>query len=173
MRAELYGCSGKNAIAQPILLVSWCWYAHGIGHKASINLGDPGTVSRQGRKERRDKRFQARAEKPLGIETHNTMSKRSNKWWLLIGQKNALYYCAQSANSISWVLLQFQNEACLWNLFIWRKHAWGLFVACLLKKQISFPRRLTNKKLWRLAGILGFNLLAFRQSFKSCAMLCF
>ena len=123
MRAELYGCSGKNAIAPPILLVSWSWYAHGIGHKASINLGDPGTVSRQGREERRDKRFQARAEKPLGIETQNTMSKRSSKWWLLIEQKNALYYCAQSANSISWVLLQFQNEACLWNLFIWRKHA--------------------------------------------------
>ena len=53
----------------------------------------PGIVSRQGREERRDKRFQARAEEPLGIETHNTMSKRSSEWWLLIGQKNALLLC--------------------------------------------------------------------------------
>ena len=78
MRAELYGCSGKNAIGSPI---------HCIGHKASINLRDQRTVSCQGREERRDKRFQAQAEEPLGIDTRNTMSKRSGEWWLLIGQK--------------------------------------------------------------------------------------
>ena len=57
-----------------------------------------------GREKRRDKSFQAQAEKPLGTDSHRTISKRSSDCWLLIGHKNALYYCAQSANSISWVL---------------------------------------------------------------------
>ena len=57
------------------------------------------SVARVGRK---GERFQARAEETLGIDTHNTMSKRSSEWCFLIGQKkNALCYCAQSVNSIS------------------------------------------------------------------------
>ena len=59
---------------------------------------------KSGREKRRDKSFQAQAEKPLGTDSHRTISKRSSDCWLLIGHKNALYYCAQSANSISWVL---------------------------------------------------------------------
>ena len=47
--------------------------------------------------------FQAQVEKPLGTHSHWTISKRSSECWLLIGHKNALYYCAQSANSISGV----------------------------------------------------------------------
>ena len=49
------------------------------------------------------KSFQAQAEKPLGTHSHWTISKCLSERWLLIGHKNALYYCAQSANSISWV----------------------------------------------------------------------
>ena len=58
-----------------------------------------------GREKRRDKSFQAQEEKPLGTDSHRTISKGSSDCWLLTGHiKNALYYCAQSANSIFWVL---------------------------------------------------------------------
>ena len=66
-------------------------------------LGDPGG-GQWGREKRRDESFQAQAEKPLGTDSHRTISKRSSECWLLTGHKNALYYCAQSANSFSWVL---------------------------------------------------------------------
>ena len=42
----------------------------------------------------------------LGTDSHRTISKRSRECWLLIGLKKCFvlqYYCAQSANSISWV----------------------------------------------------------------------
>ena len=57
-----------------------------------------------GPREKARRKFQVWAEKPLGTDSHRTISKRSSECWLLIGHKNALYYCAQSANSISWVL---------------------------------------------------------------------
>ena len=41
-----------------------------------------------GREKRRDKRFQAQAaEKPLGTDSHRTISKRSSDCWFLIGHK--------------------------------------------------------------------------------------
>ena len=40
-----------------------------------------------GREKRRDKRFQAQAEKLLGTDSHRTISKRSSECWLLIGHK--------------------------------------------------------------------------------------
>ena len=39
---------------------------------------------------RRDKSFQAQAEKPLGTDSHRTISKRSRECWLLIGHKKCL-----------------------------------------------------------------------------------
>ena len=57
-----------------------------------------------GREKRRDKSFQAQVEKPLGTDSHRTISKRSRECWLLIGHKKGFYYCAQSTNSISQVL---------------------------------------------------------------------
>ena len=65
-------------------------------HLDFLILGDPGAVSRAGRKG-------ALAEEPLGTDSHQTISKQSSKYWLLIGHKTALYHCAQSSNSISWV----------------------------------------------------------------------
>ena len=58
--------------------------------------------SQWGRVKRRDERFQVRAKEPLGTDSHFPKFKRmpAPDW----AQKNALYYCAQSANSISWVL---------------------------------------------------------------------
>ena len=47
--------------------------------------------SQSGREKRRDKSFQAQPEKPLGTDSHRTISKRSSDCWLLIGHKNALY----------------------------------------------------------------------------------
>ena len=52
--------------------------------------------------------FQARAEEPLGTDSHRTISKRSSECWLLIGHKK--YDCAQSANSIDCYCL---IKACL------------------------------------------------------------
>ena len=56
--------------------------------------------SQSGRHKMLNERFQAGAEEPLGTDSHWTISKRSSECWLLIGHKNALYYWAQSANSI-------------------------------------------------------------------------
>ena len=57
--------------------------------------------SQSGREKRRNERFQALAEEPLFTDSHQTISKQSSKYWLLIGHKTALYHCAQSSNSIS------------------------------------------------------------------------
>ena len=43
--------------------------------------------SQSGREKRRDATFQARAEEPLGTDSHRTISKQSSKCWLLIGHK--------------------------------------------------------------------------------------
>ena len=57
--------------------------------------------SQSGRDKNPDESFQARAEEPLATDSRRAISKRSGECWLLIGHKNALYYCAQSADSIS------------------------------------------------------------------------
>ena len=49
-------------------------------------LGDPGACQ-SGREKRRDESFQARAEEPLGTDSHRTTSKWSSECWLLIGHK--------------------------------------------------------------------------------------
>ena len=43
--------------------------------------------SKSGREKTCDKSFQAWAEEPLGTDSHQTISKRSSKCWLLIGHK--------------------------------------------------------------------------------------
>ena len=40
-----------------------------------------------GLEKRRDESFQAQAEKPLGTDSHRTISKWSSEYWLLIGHK--------------------------------------------------------------------------------------
>ena len=66
-------------------------------------LGDPGAVSQAGRKGA-TKVFKHRRKSPwVPTLTGPFPSGQANVGsWL--GTKNALYYCAQSANSISWVL---------------------------------------------------------------------
>ena len=70
-------------------------------------LGDPGVVNRGARKiNRRDEGFheslQRGVKEPLGTDSYQTISKRLGECLLLIGQKNPLYYSAQSANSSFW-----------------------------------------------------------------------
>ena len=43
--------------------------------------------SQSGREKRGDESSQARAEEPLGTDSHRTISKRSSECWLLIGHK--------------------------------------------------------------------------------------
>ena len=54
--------------------------------------------------EKAARKFSLRAKEPLGTDCHRTISKNSSGAGSWLGTKNALYYCAQSANSISWVL---------------------------------------------------------------------
>ena len=43
--------------------------------------------SESGREKRRYKSFQVQAEKPLGTDSHRTISKRSSECWFLIGHQ--------------------------------------------------------------------------------------
>ena len=66
-------------------------------------LGDPGAVSRVGRKGR-TKVFKYGRKSPWVptlTELFPKIQADAGSW---LGTKNALYYCAQSANSLSWVL---------------------------------------------------------------------
>ena len=57
--------------------------------------------SQPGRERRRDESFQVRVKEPLGTDSHRTISKIQADAGPWLGTKNALYYCAQSANSFS------------------------------------------------------------------------
>ena len=71
--------------------------------RTPLILGDPGAVSRVGRKGR-TKVFKYGRKSPWVptlTELFPKIQADAGSW---LGTKNALYYCAQSANSISWVL---------------------------------------------------------------------
>ena len=88
----LAGANNRNVIILPIPR----------GPCSSI-LGDPGAVSRAGRKGAK-KVFKHRRKIPrVPTLTEPSLKGQANAGsWL--GTKNAFYYCAQSANNISWVL---------------------------------------------------------------------
>ena len=69
----------------------------------SLILGDPGAVSRVGRKGEKKvwKYGQKSPWAPTLTELFPKIQADAASW---LGTKNALYYCAQSANSFSWVL---------------------------------------------------------------------
>ena len=60
-------------------------------------------VSRAGRKGA-TKVFKHRRKSPWVTDSHWSISKQSSECFSWLGTKNALYYCAQSAHSTSWVL---------------------------------------------------------------------
>ena len=73
------------------------------GNRIATILGDPGAVSRVGRKGR-TKVFKYGRKSPWVptlTELFPKIQADAGSW---LGTKNALYYCAQSANSFSWVL---------------------------------------------------------------------
>ena len=61
------------------------WF-NGSLHWPVYNTGSPDSIW-VGPEKRRDESFQAQAEKPLGTDCHQTISKWSSKCWLLIGHK--------------------------------------------------------------------------------------
>ena len=61
----------------------------------------PPRPSQSGREKGRDESFQVRVKEPLGTDSHRAISKNQADAGSLLGTKNALYYCAQSANSFS------------------------------------------------------------------------
>ena len=70
---------------------------------ADVILGDPGAVSRAGRKGA-TKVFKHRRKSPWVPTLTGPFPNGQVNAGSWLGTKNALYYCAQSANSISWVL---------------------------------------------------------------------
>ena len=82
-------------------------------------LGDPGAVSRAGRKGA-TKVFKHRRKSPWVPTLTGPFPNGQANAGSWLGTKNALYYCAQSANSFSWVLFVSSytttidwNTACL------------------------------------------------------------
>ena len=74
-----------------------------VGNRIATILGDLGAVSRVGRKGR-TKVFKYGRKSPWVptlTELFPKIQADAGSW---LGTKNALYYCAQSANSFSWVL---------------------------------------------------------------------
>ena len=69
----------------------------------NIILGDPGAVSRAGRKGA-TKVFKHRRKSPWVPTLTGPFPNGQVNAGSWLGTKNALYYCAQSANSFSWVL---------------------------------------------------------------------
>ena len=67
-----------------------------------VILGDPGAVSRAGRKGA-TKVFKHRRKSPWVPTLTGPFPNGQANAGSWLGTKNALYYCAQSANSISWV----------------------------------------------------------------------
>ena len=70
---------------------------------ASLILGDPGAVSRAGRKGA-TKVFKHGRKSPWVPTLTGPFPYGQADTGSWLGTKNSLYYCAQSANSISWVL---------------------------------------------------------------------
>ena len=98
--------------------------------------------SRSGRKERSDESFQAQAEKPLGNDSHKTISEQSSEFWLLIGHKNFL------------VLLCPIGEQCLLSsvrVFV----SEGYCLAILVRFVHQSPRDLVHRigKLFPVKGL--------------------
>ena len=95
--------------------------------------------------EKARKSIQAWAEEPLSTYSHRMISKRSGECWLLIGRKkNALYYCAQSANSSSWVLFVSSFTTAISSLIVvvyeqrrWRLRKWHFKNEVVLLRTLS------------------------------------
>ena len=78
-------------------------------------LGDPEAVSRVGR--RAGRKFSSTGEL---TELFPKIQADASSW---LGTKNALYYCAESANSLSWVLFVSSNTTTIVSITACLEHA--------------------------------------------------
>ena len=83
------------AVIHRVLFLSFC--------SSSVILGDPGAVSRAELKDA-TKVFKHGRKSPWVLTLTGPFPNGQANAGSWLGTKNALYYCAQSANSISWVL---------------------------------------------------------------------
>ena len=116
-----------------------------------IILGDPGAVNRGARKiNRRDERFheslQGRAKGNRLLPDH--FQKRLEEWWLLIGQKNPLYYSAQSANSSFWGTL-----VCSYTVFVASAKLFWIVLARKTFILIYFTERAIE--IWEIISVVS------------------
>ena len=115
--------------------------------------------SQSGREKRQDESFQVRAKEPLGTDSHRTISKNSSGCRLLIGhKKNALYYCAQSANSFSWVL-----SVSSYTTAIVSPHLPGSFIK-LVRARKTFIFYFPNQKRRNVSDAISRSNLIFPEN---------
>ena len=100
-----------------------------------------------GREKRRDESFQAQAEKPLGTDSHRSISKRSSECWLLIGHKQCF------------VLLCPIGEQHLLSSFHEFVHDGYSITACLAHA----PKKCTQSGNFQLDITLHFKTLSTRK----------
>ena len=88
-------------------------------------------------KSRRDKSLQAQVEEPLGTNSHQTISNSLANASIWLGTKDSLYYLAQLANSISWVLF-----VCSYTTAIFSPYLSGLFIKIVCARETFYsPNR--------------------------------
>ena len=85
-------------------------------------LGDPGAVSRVGRKGG-TKAFKYGRKSPCVPTFTELFPKIQTDAGSRLGTKNALYYCAQSAKSFSWVLFVSSYTTAIVSVTAWLAHA--------------------------------------------------
>ena len=95
-------------------------------------------------KSRRDKSLQAQVEEPLGTNSHQTISNSLANASIWLGTKNSLYYLAQSANSISWVLF-----VCSYTTAIFSPYLSGLFIKIVCARETFYsPNQKRRNYQW-------------------------
>lgn len=95
-------------------------------------------------KSRRDKSLQAQVEEPLGTNSHQTISNSLANANIWLGTKNSLYYLAQSANSISWVLF-----VCSYTTAIFSPYLSGLFIKIVCARETFYsPKQKRRNYQW-------------------------
>ena len=101
-------CQNQNFLDALITKFSYPWCSAGCASAINISwnntiLGDPGAVGQVGRKGG-TKVFKYWQKSPWVATLTELFPKIQADAGSWLGTKNALYYCAQSANSFSWVL---------------------------------------------------------------------
>ena len=124
--------------------------------------------SQSGREKRKDESFQVRAKEPLSTDSRRTISKIQAHTGSWLGTKNALYYCAQSANSLSWVLFVSSYKTAIVS-----PHLHGLFTKLVRAKEtfiFYFPNQKWRNYRWvqKTFGMLSAGAIEFAPRIYCC-----